>query len=501
MMKRLTLLVLILLLSLKIWSQQVVEFTRIDQNGVAKTIRTDRPDTLSSLMQSKLFARSAQSNDQLVFANKTDSVLYEKVNKEMLQLMRVGNENKVLDSLMDMYRQIRERSIGTRKVYRPHPEFFPADSLSFEKDKSLIISLSISNTRITSLPKSLFECTELEELELVNTSVRKLPRKLRKLKKLRAVYIYNNRTSQPLVLRKNTSVDRLVIRGEDPSKLPARYKAFRNLRYLDLSYNNLTGFPKGTARNKKLVELILSNNKINLEKDIIVLHPTLEKLDLGKNKISHVPSSIQQFPNLKLLKFNHNQITVVDPAIGKLTKLEQLSFYSNQLKSIPTGALALQNLKEIDLYYNEIEKVEPAIAQWKRLEILYLAFNKIYSLPQQWDSLTQLRELYLHNNRISSIPSSIGSLPQLHTLRINNNLLTEIPGSLQQLQLLEYLDVSNNSIHLFPLNPLQFPKLKILSLVANAWETETKTSLIAQTKSLREKGVVVHLNSFDESIE
>jgi hypothetical protein len=47
----------------------------------------------------------------------------------------------------------------------------------------------------------------------------------------------------------------------------------------------------------------------------------------------------------------------------------------------------------------------------------------------------------------------------------------------------------------------QFPKLKILSLVANSWEIDTKTKLIAQTKSLREKGVVVHLNSFDESVE
>lgn len=500
-MKRLTLLVLIQLTSHKIWSQQVLEFTRIDQNGVAKTIRTDRPDTLSSLMQSKLFARSAQSNDQLVFANKADSVLYEKVNNEMLQMMRVGDENKVLDSLMDMYRQIRERSIGTRKVYRPHPEFFPADSLVFEKDKSQIVSLSISNRLAKSLPKELFECSALEELELVNTSVRKLPRKLRKLKKLQAVYVYNNRTSKSFVLRKNTSVERLVIRGEDPSKLPIRYKAFRNLRYLDLANNNLTSFPKGTGRNKKLVELIVSNNKITLENDAIDLHPSLEKLDFGKNKIIRVPASIQQFPKLKLLKFNHNQITAVDPAISRLTKLEQLSFYSNNLKTIPTGVMELRNLKEIDLYYNEIEKVDPTIAQCKHLEILYLAFNKIYSLPQQWDSLKQLKELYLHNNRISSIPSSIGSLSKLHTLRVNNNLLTEIPGSLQQLQQLEYIDVSNNSIRTMPLNTLQFPKLKILSLVANAWETETKTSLIAQTKSLREKGVVVHLNSFDETIE
>jgi Leucine-rich repeat (LRR) protein len=500
-MRQIPLLVFLTFCCLESWSQQVVEFTRVDKNGVTKTIRTDRPDTLTSLPQPKILARSSQSIDQLIFATKADSVLFEKVNKQMYQLMRVGDENKVLDSLMELYRLLRERSIGTRKLYRPHPDFFPADSLAFEKDKSQIVSLSISNRKDKSLPKELFECSALEELELVNTSIRKLPRKLKKLKKLKAIYIYNNRPSQALALRKNTSVETLVIRGENPSKLPSRYAAFRSLRYLDLSYNNLKAFPKGTSRIKNLKELIVSGNSITLEDDVIALHPTLEKLDFGKNKIARVPASIRQFPQLKLLKFNHNQITAVDPAIQQLTRLEQLSFYSNNLKSIPTGVLGMRNLREIDLYYNEIEKVDPAIAQWSKLEILYLAFNKIYSLPQQWDSLKQLRELYLHNNRISSIPSSIGSLFRLHTLRVNNNLLTEIPGSLQQLQQLEYLDVSNNSIRMMPLNTLQFPKLKILSLVANAWEAETKTSLIAQTKSLREKGVVVHLNSFDESIE
>jgi len=490
-----------LLIGIESWSQQVVEISTVDKNGVTKTIQTNRPDTLIQEGKQKIEHRSALSFDQLIFQSKTDSVLFEKVDRQMQQLLRSGNDNELLDSLMVMYRQLRERSLGTRKVYLPNPDFLPIDSLVFESDKTIVRALSISNLNINQLPESIYACTQLEELELVNTAIRKLPRKLKRLKSLKAVYIYNNRPAKSLKLKKNTSVETLVLRGENPSKLPSRYSAFRSLRYLDLSNNGLTAFPKGTSKNKKLKELIVSNNKITLENDAIALHPTLEKLDLGKNKIARVPASIQQFPQLKLLKFNHNQITVVDPAIGKLTKLEQLSFYSNQLKSIPTGVLALQNLKEIDLYYNEIEKVEPAIAQWKKLEVLYLAFNKIYSLPEKWKSLIELRELYLHNNRISSISPSIGSLPCLHTLRINNNLLTEIPGLLQQLQQLEYLDLSNNSIRQMPLSLLQFPKLKILSLVANSWEAETKTDLIVQTKSLREKGVVVHLNSFDESIE
>jgi len=500
-MIRFLIVLLISFTSLRSQCQHIVEFTKVDKNGAVKTVRTDRPDTLPGYSKPKIEPHGAQSFDQPIFKIKSDSILFEKVDKQIKHLMKIGDDNSTLDSLMDIFRQLRERSMGTRKIYRANIDFLPYDSLVFERDKTKVRALSISDSKMKNLPKSVYECSQLEELELVNTFITKLPRKLRHLKNLKAIYIYNNRSVKNLKFRKNTSIEMVVIHGENPANVPTRFAPLKSLRYLDLSYNNLNTFPTGTASNKKLKELILSNNKITLENDAIDLHPTLEKLDLGKNKITRVPASIQQFPQLKLLKFNHNQITAVDPAINRLTKLEQLSFYSNNLKTIPTGVMEHRNLKEIDLYYNEIEKVDPNIAQWKHLEILYLAFNKIYSLPQQWDSLRQLHELYLHNNRISSIPTSIGSLSKLHTLRVNNNLLTEIPGSLQQLQQLEYIDLSNNSIRTMPLNTLQFPKLKILSLVANAWETETKTSLIAQTKSLREKGVVVHLNSFDETVE
>jgi Leucine-rich repeat (LRR) protein len=105
----------------------------------------------------------------------------------------------------------------------------------------------------------------------------------------------------------------------------------------------------------------------------------------------------------------------------------------------------------------------------------------------------------LHNNRISSLPESIGNLNQLKVLRINNNLLTLLPSSVSKLILLENLDVSNNSLYTLPDGFINKAPLKILALVSNPWDAETKVKLSNLTKLLREKGTIVHLNSFDES--
>ena len=61
------------------------------------------------------------------------------------------------------------------------------------------------------------------------------------------------------------------------------------------------------------------------------------------------------------------------------------------------------------------------------------------------------------------------------------------------------LDVSNNNLFTLPDGLITTAPLKILALVSNPWDAETKVKLNDHTKLLREKGTIVHLNSFDES--
>jgi Leucine-rich repeat (LRR) protein len=500
-MKCLFIIIFLLFFWMKGRSQEWVEITQVDSKGISRTIKTNRPDTLIKDSKPKIPAPSS-SYDQPIFKTKSDSIQFEKTQrliKEMVEGKKY--DPKMMDSIFDLSMEIRNRIIGHRKVYLRNPDFFPFDSLAFKSDRSAIKQLSLFKVKSKKLPIEIFTCENLEELELVNTSIGRIQKKLNHLSQLKTLCIYNNKPKGSLKLRKNKTIDALLIRGDDPSQLPMSYSKFTALTRLNLAQNSLSSFPNGACKNKNLKELVLNNNAITLSNDLIKPHPSLEKLDLGKNQIKKVPASIGGFGSLKTLKFNHNNIAEVDGAISQLKKLEQISFYNNQLTAIPKAIYELTSLKEIDLYYNQIERLDARVIQWKKLEVLYLAFNKLFSLPDNLGDSKNLQELYLHNNRLSSLPESIGTINNLRILRVNNNLLTELPNSLSKLRAIENFDLSNNSISSIPDWLFNFPDLKILSLVANPWEAETKSNLSTLAKGMRARGVIVHLNSFDEEVE
>ena len=452
---------------------------------------------------------SSQSNiefigarDEPIFKSKDDSARYAILQNELSKSFAHTTDQKKLDSLFRLTSQLMKVGIiGFRKVYRPDPNFIPFENLNEHSDFDQVKELCISKGKFKRLPPNVFLCKNLEVLQLVNTSLSRLQKKANRLPNLKTIIILNNKPGKPLKLRRNNQVETLVIRGEQPTYLPTSYKNFKSLVKLDLSNNALTKFPNGAANNKKLKELLLINNAITLKDDEIKLNPYVEKLDLLKNKISKVPPSIRNLPNLKTLKFNYNTINEVAPEISQLERLESLSLYNNQLASIPWGVYQLRSLKEIDLYYNDVERLDEAAANWQNLEILYLAYNKIFSLPDNLGDLKNLRELYLHENRLSSLPENLSQLRNLKVLRINNNRLPQLPSSLSKLANLENLDISRNDIQFLPDDFFNFQHLKMLVLVANPWNQETKELLPEKAKELRAKDVVVHLNSFDETID
>jgi Leucine-rich repeat (LRR) protein len=453
------------------------------------------------LLSQKIVAQVLSNGSEVpIFKTKNDSVKYYLIQAQIKAAFEASPvDQKKADSLSgEMMVIFRTGGIkGYKKEYRSNPLLFPYSKLNTTTNLDTIRELSISKVRSKRLPKEILQCKNLETLELVNTRINRL-RKLKSLTKLKEVRVYNNQS--PLRLSKNASIKTLVIRGETEKYLPKTFHRFKNLEKLDLADNRLTQFPSGVAKNKSMKELILNNNSITLNEGITPV-PSLENLYLNKNKIKTIPPAIGGFTNLKKLTFNFNEIESAANEISKLQKLEELSFYNNKLKSIPEGVYQLSSLKAIDLYYNQIERLEPKLSAWKKLDILYLAFNQLISLPEDFSALTSLQELYLHNNRISFIPEGIGTLPKLRVLRINNNYLSNLPESMMRLRNLENLDLSRNKIESLINDFSQFDHLKILSLVSNPWNKETKDLITGMTEKLRARSVIVHLNSFEESVE
>ncbi len=427
-----------------------------------------------------------------VFDSPKDSITYATIQAEFQRLIANKSSFESTDSLMKSMMAMREKIVRYRKVYTGSPDFIPFDSLSTMKDLSEVKYLSLSGKK--SIPVEVLACKKLEQLELVNTRIRKLSKQLKRLPTLTTVYVLNNKPSGRLRLGKNQGIKTLVIRGENPKLIPASFKRFTQLEKLDLASAELTNFPKGISKNKNLKELLLSNNHITLANDRITQHATLEKLELQRNKIKKLPASIQGLPNLKRLTLNYNSIETVDPALASLSKLEQLSFYHNKLTAVPAGLYALTSLREVDFYFNEIERIDDRISNLKNLEVLYLSNNRLVSLPEPIGTMLRLQELYISYNRLSELPASLANLTNLKVLRVNNNYLAQIPNDLSKLLSLENLDVSSNQISELPAGVYNLPYLKLLVLMNNPWDDSTRTILPSITSKLRSKEVVVHVN-------
>jgi Leucine-rich repeat (LRR) protein len=437
-----------------------------------------------------------------VFANKKDSTDYAQVQSSLQEIWRTNInpvERKKYDSLLQLHTTLRSKIIGYRVIYSPNRTFTPIeDILLGKKEADSVKSLSISGKEIKKVPNLVFNCINLEELELVNTSIRKLPTKLNKLPHLKSLFVFNNKINKPLKLGKNKNIRELIFRGVEAEALPRTYKSFRGMQDLDLTGNiRLSKFPNIT-KNSALKKLSLIGNQIILT-DIPDQNFALEYLNLMSNKISILPETINRFPKLQRLILSNNPISSIDPAIGTLTNLEELSFYNCKLSSLPVSMESLYNLKQIDLYFNNLTSINIDLSKLSRLEILYLSHNQLSALPENIGKLPNLRELYISNNKLSYLPESMRDLSALKVLRINNNYFTSFPYPIVNLENLENLDVSHNDLHEIPEEIISFNHLQIFALVDNPWEN--KDGILKLAEALRAKGTIVHLNTLEASID
>ena len=183
---------------------------------------------------------------------------------------------------------------------------------------------------------------ELEEVDISNERIRRIPDSIGRLTELRLLCFADNElVSIP------DSIGNLV-----------------NLELLDLDGNHLSSLPS-MRRLTNLLQLTLANN-------LFTNFPTIRYLT-----------------SLKILNLSDNQITTIPPTIRYLTNLEDLDLRNNQLTTIPASIGEL-NLLELDLSENPITHI-PATIGNSRLTTCILPDNIL---------LDPLQDEYLFTNRV-----------------------------------------------------------------------------------------------------
>jgi Leucine-rich repeat (LRR) protein len=450
---------------------------------------------ISSFCQKVTTGSPAQSIP--IFRDKMDSISFAELDKiiKATKLQRPAKEDKKMDEKLDSalrkYNELLKSSIGQRYVYMPR--FILLDSLTTKEERKYATQVTIYKLKSGKLPIELFECENIERLELVNTSIDTIQSEVEKLKELKTIEIYNNKPGKQLRFGENNTITRLIIRGENEKLIPIDYSNLKALEILDLCRNNLTRFPV-IKKNKKLTDLLLVDNSLKKLKVNGRKLPPIKKVDLRYNQIKKLGGSIGKLSSLRTLFLNFNAISKVGMRVGRLKNLEYLSLYENQLVEIPTSFYQLTSLINIDLYYNHIEHIKPGIAKWKKLSVLHIANNRIYDLPANIGDLQSLRELYSYNNRLTTLPKSLDRLTQLKVLRVNDNYLDSFPYQALSMPNLQQLDISNNRITSLPKEIFKFEHFQILGLQGNQWNEPSKEFIETESQRLRKQGAVVLLD-------
>lgn len=401
------------------------------------------------------------------------------------------------DSLYKAQEEIEKKAVW-RRVFTPRKNFTSfADLKAGNVKPEEVTTLSISSLRADQIPDEVLLCKNLEELELVNTSINKIQAALNQLPKLTNLFIYNNVPSKRLILERNEHISYLRIAGHNPEKLPATYKNFSNLDSLNLNRNLLTKFPN-IKQNKTLVKLWVVENEITMQR--FKGSPSLTHLDLTRNKVTVVPNKIhRKFKSMEALSFNMNKVKKVKPGLGKMSKLEYLSFYANGITEIPKPVYKLTNLRVIDLFDNRIEFLSPEIKNLQNLKILYLANNRLYRLPDEIGLMKSLEEVYVYNNRMDTLPASMDKLENLRSLWVNDNFFHTIPATTWRAGKVDYLDASQNFITKVP-DEIAAAPLSVLILSGGLMNKERENpDLFAR---LREQGTrIIYYTATGESKE
>jgi internalin A len=304
--------------------------------------------------------------------------------------------------------------------------------------------LDLDNNELTELPESLGQLTKLQMLNLDNNELMELPEWVGQLTQLQTLKLFRNQlTALPESLGQLTQLQTLNLSYNQLTALPESLRQLTQLQTLNLHQNKLTALPESLAQLTKLQMLYLDENELTDLPEWLGQLMQLQSLNLSGNQLTALPESLGQLTQLQTLNLSGNQLTALPEWLGQLTQLQTLNLSSNQLTAVPKSLGQLTQLKTLNVSNNQLTALPESLCTLKRLKTLLLASNVFRSLPTNFGDLRELRSLTLGNTDVESLPDSFSNLASLQFLFLSDTPLRELPNWIGRLKCLEVLDISN----------------------------------------------------------
>ncbi|KAB2039739.1 hypothetical protein ES319_D02G031500v1 [Gossypium barbadense] len=268
-------------------------------------------------------------------------------------------------------------------------------------------------------------------------------------------------TSIPKFQLEVISLSKCITSQQLSRKVPTFLYYQYDLRYVDLSHNNLSGtLPTWLLENNtKLEELILKGNSFTgpLSRSSALIS-NVSSIDISENKLQgQIPTGIcSTFPHLRRLFLSKNAFEGNIPlCLSGMKYLSFLDLSNNQLYGkVPEELITKGSLIILRLSNNNFSgNVVPVILSVNGVENLYLDGNNFSGEMTNVNASTfefpnSLWEIDLSNNKLhGKLPRWIGNASFLWRLDLSNNGFEgSIPMEFCKLNRLEFLDLSQNNL-------------------------------------------------------
>lgn len=151
-------------------------------------------------------------------------------------------------------------------------------------------------------------------------------------------------------------IEELELDNYHIEKLPDEINLLVNLKQLRLPKNSLETLPNTIGDLKKLEILNLhANNITHLPKNIVGCI-NLRLILLSSNKLEEFPEELCNLPNIVEIDVSNNKLEKLPKSIGNLTTLEYLNLDFNNLKKIPKNINRCKNMLAVNLGGNKFKK-------------------------------------------------------------------------------------------------------------------------------------------------
>jgi small GTP-binding protein len=352
-----------------------------------------------------------------------------------------------------------------------------------ELDLSCGHSAKVSD-KLTELPRSLSQLTQLQSLDLSGNQLTSLPEWLGQLTQLRSLSLSRNQLgSLPDCLGQLTQLQSLELSLNQLKSLPESLGQLAQLQSLDLSFNQLESLPESLGQLAELQSLRLPDNHLRALPECLGQLSQLRSLNLSNNHLEALPECLGQLSELRSLDLSDNHLKALPECLGRLSKLQSLNLCYSRLTALPESLGLLTQLQSLDLTANycklteltellgqltqlselhisgiPLGKLPESVARLTKLTTLSAAAAELDSVPEWLGDLSSLQELCIgnisdhsnvvstwdHGNRLRTLPDSIGRLRNLRVLDLSHNRLTALPESLGRCQRLEHLALHGN---------------------------------------------------------